>query len=174
MTATYGLHTIETRKALWSGLRTVAHSIGQMPWLLAGDLNSILSDMDRINGSSVTSAEIQDFNDFLSSRNLVLIKSIAHYYSWHKGSGVGKVSSRIDWGLGNIDWIQKYGEVVVDYLNPCLSDHSPLLINCIPEYSGRGRPFRFFNFLADHSKFQQTVQTSWQGCNSQGSCMDQL
>ncbi|XP_021866145.1 uncharacterized protein [Spinacia oleracea] len=42
-----------------------------------------------------------------------------------------------------------------------LSDHSPLLMSCNVNVCTAGRPFKFFNYMADHPKFLQTVQAGW-------------
>lgn len=33
--------------------------------------------------------------------------------------------------------------------------------NCLPNSEGGGRPFKFMNFIADQSQFQNLVQTVW-------------
>lgn len=55
----------------------------------------------------------------------------------------------------------KYDQVFMDYLQPSISDHSPLLINIKSDQQQGGRPFKFFNFLATHSQFDQVVTTDW-------------
>ena len=173
-TAVYGLHTIETRKDLWHSLVLLLPSVGSHPWLLSGDFNSLLSDTDRINGSQVSIAETKDFNEFILTAGLCPLQSVGHYFSWHKGSGDGKTASRIDWGLGNAGWIHKFSGVPVQYLNSSISDHSPLLVNCLPDKMEGGKPFRFLNYLADHSKFASLIENSWGTRGKTGSAMFSL
>ncbi|XP_056697419.1 uncharacterized protein [Spinacia oleracea] len=45
----------------------------------------------------------------------------------------------------------------------------PILINCLPDDKGGGRPFRFFNYLADHHDFLPTVKLCWR--HASGSTM---
>lgn len=54
----------------------------------------------------------------------------------------------------------KYAGAVVEYLNPGLSDHSPLLLKCTPSQNQGGRPFKFFN-MADHDEFDNIVINTW-------------
>lgn len=35
--------------------------------------------------------------------------------------------------LGSYEWMNKKGVVCTKYLNPGISDHNPILINCLPE-----------------------------------------
>lgn len=113
-------------------------------WLILGDLNSILSHQDRYNGSPVTDAETQDFVDLLDSTNLNELISIGHLYSWsNKGHASNRTLSRIERGLGKNCWLNQFNNVVAPYLHPGISDHSPLLVNCILESSSGGRPSEF-------------------------------
>ncbi|XP_056691905.1 uncharacterized protein [Spinacia oleracea] len=157
---------------VWQQLEIQA-SVGTYPWLLSGDFNTILSDGDRINGGPVTAAEICDFNNFVVSAGLCTLQSVGGYFSWHKGSGVGKVASRIDWCLGNPAWVMKFSGVPVQYLNFSISDHVPLMVTCFPDVPEGGKPFRFMNFLADHTQFEPLVKTVWESPGI-GSCMFQL
>ncbi|XP_056685522.1 uncharacterized protein [Spinacia oleracea] len=149
----------DTGKDMWSFLLTLATSVGSYLWLITGDFNSPLCEADRINGYHVFVMEVKDFDDFITVAGLFPLKSVGHYFSWHTGIGDGKIASRIDWCLGNADWIHKYSSVHVDYLNPSISDHYPLLINCLLDKPKGGRPFRFLNYLVEHSKFTSTIQT---------------
>lgn len=50
-------------------------------------------------------------------------------------------------------WLSSYRQVEAVYLNPSISDHSPLCLLC-----GAGRPFRFLNVLASHASFLDVVR----------------
>lgn len=69
----YGLRTIQDKKCLWAQLRTLL--VNQLPWLVAGDFNSVLSSHDRVNGSVVTIYESQDFEMLLEDMELTEIKT---------------------------------------------------------------------------------------------------
>lgn len=160
-TAVYGLHTVETRKPLWSDLIHI-HGTGPGSWLVMGGFNSILFSGDRLNGSPVTNAEIRDFEHCIDNNDLGEIKSCCHYYSWNnKGHRDQRVCTRIDRAFGNADWHTAYTDVVVDYLNPGLSDHSPLLMSYNMNMQKGGRPFNFFNYMANHQDFNKVVQEGW-------------
>ncbi|XP_056697358.1 uncharacterized protein [Spinacia oleracea] len=117
VTLVYGLHSIDTRKNLWNSLTTLASSVGSCPWVITGDFNSPLFADDRINGTPVSATETKDFDEFITSNGLCPVKSVGHYFSWHKGTGEDKVEG--------------------------------------------GRPFRFLNYLADHSSFSAIIQAAF-------------
>ncbi|XP_056698108.1 uncharacterized protein [Spinacia oleracea] len=91
-----------------------------------------------------------DFNSVLYSGDRV------------NGHEVHRISSRIDRAFGNSCWQGTYSDVVVDYMNPGLSDHTPLVMNYKVNMKKGGRPFKFFNYMADHPQFFQAVQKGWE------------
>ena len=161
-TAVYGLHTVEDRRDLW---RELLHISGMLssPWLLMGDFNSILSSEDRWNGAAVTVHETMDFQHFMDTADVCSLPTFGHYHSWsNKGEGDSRTMSRIDWGLVNSSWISQFGLLKLEYQNPGISDHSPLVLNCGgSDDRGGGRPFRFFNYMVQHDQFEPIVREAW-------------
>lgn len=77
-------------------------SVGNIPWLLLGDFDVVLSQHDRINGAGITSYDTQDFEQFLLHTCVPELKATWHFYSWsNKGLGDDRITSRIDRSLGN-------------------------------------------------------------------------
>lgn len=131
------------------------------PWVTLGDFHSILYSIDRINGQEV---ETRDFLEYVTTNNIKELHSSGWYYSWsNKGLGVGRVKSRIDRALGNNAWMGKYSDIHAKYMNPALSDHCPVILNCTVEEDKGGRPFRFLNYMADHNNFDSVVGACWAG-----------
>ncbi|XP_021859027.2 uncharacterized protein [Spinacia oleracea] len=146
ITFVYGLHTVETRKALWSSLSGIYAMVTSSPWIGLGDFNAGLSN----------------FENFLLNSGVNELRSTGHFFSWsNKSLGDARVTSRIDRALGNGCWMMKFGHLAVDYLNPSISDHSPLLLKFGDDHKGGGRPFKCFNFLANHSQFAEVVAQDW-------------
>lgn len=58
------------------------------------------------------------------------MKACGSFFSWsNKGLGDTRVSSRIDRYLCNSTWHFVFPISLVEYLNPGVSDHSPLVIH---------------------------------------------
>lgn len=66
-----------------------------------------------------------------------------------------------------------FGSVEAHVMNPGLSDHCPLMYCCAFASPERGRPFRFFNALAQHGEFTSVVQAAW-NTSSAGNPMYQV
>lgn len=67
----------------------------------------------------------------------------------------------MDWALGNNEWLQEHGNVKADYLTPCVSNHSPVLIHCTPAVLTRPKPFNLFKTMLEHPQFGETVTNTW-------------
>ncbi|XP_021737700.1 uncharacterized protein LOC110704212 [Chenopodium quinoa] len=160
LTVVYGLHSIHDRLSLWEGLRSI--SIQHSPWLCVGDYNSVLHASDRLHGADVTDYETRDFQNLVDDLDLPELKSKGSFYSWSNKAHTGpRTLSRLDRAFGNQAWLASHGHVETVYLPPSLSDHSPILLDICSGPIGKGRPFRFLNFSADHPDFLDTVSQAW-------------
>ncbi|XP_021769467.1 uncharacterized protein LOC110733686 [Chenopodium quinoa] len=165
ITFVYGLHTIHDRMQLWTGLKGLPSA--SIPWLCVADFNFVLSVSDRLNGAAVSEYETRDFQQCIDDLALVEIKSKGSFYSWgNKAHSGPRTFTRIDRGLVNQAWINFYGHVEALYLPPSLSDHSPLVFNIFQPQPGKGKPFRFLNYLAEHENFMSSVEGAWQSSHS--------
>ncbi|XP_056698699.1 uncharacterized protein [Spinacia oleracea] len=129
--------------------------------ILSFTLLMFLDVQDRVNGAPVSWDDIKDFSECVGKCQLFELKSSGHLYSWHKGGDVNKTASRIDRCFGNGDLMSERGSVFSEYLNPSLSDHSPIIIKCISEVKGVEYHLGFFNYLVDHLEFLSLVERSW-------------
>ncbi|XP_059310969.1 uncharacterized protein LOC132062413 [Lycium ferocissimum] len=68
-------------------------------------------------------------------------------------------------GHGDFQWIQQFGHVEAEYLNPSVSDHSPILVKCGQQVHLHPRPFRFYPNVMEHPGFHDTLLAVWQQGN---------
>ncbi|XP_021861555.1 uncharacterized protein [Spinacia oleracea] len=173
ITVVYGLHTVEDRVPMWRYLEGLANAMTG-PWCVIGDFNAVLNSADRSNGNPVTIRETKDFEQLLDTTDLVEVKSSGCFYSWsNKGEGERRIESRIDWCLGNSGWHSFYTDAWVEYMVPGLSDHSPLILRSEVDTRQGSRPFKFFNYMDDHTDFVKAVNEGWD-CSIQGCAMYRL
>lgn len=112
-----------------------------------------------MNGVPITEQELSDSSNWLESLNLGFVKLIGQFYSWNSGgAGSERILSRMDHCLGNGKWLQEFPEAVVHYQCPVISSHSPLVITVKERGKEGGRPFKFFNNLVLHSRFEALVK----------------
>lgn len=94
--------------------------------------------------------------------HLTPIRDTVWHFTWsNKPEVENRVYSKIDWAFGNLHWIQQYGHMEFDYLNPSVSDHYPILIKCSQQQTLHHRPFRFYPHVMDHLEFKEVLQTTW-------------
>jgi len=128
------------------------------PWLLMGDFNSILRLEERVGGAGVTHYQITDFADCCVGLGLSDLQFTGCHMTWTNCS----VWSKLDRVMGNVPWHQRGFFCHVDFLpSGCLSDHSPCVVSLLERPRAVNRPFRFWNFLADHEDFRDTVRSVW-------------
>ncbi|WMV29408.1 hypothetical protein MTR67_022793 [Solanum verrucosum] len=154
--AVYGLHTIADRRALWGDLEPVINNAAA-PLVLMGDYNAIRKGDDRFNGNQVTDSETRDFNNFLLDNSLTEMKTVGRQYTWINNH----THSKIDRIIVNAEWVQQWPHIKGVILEPHFSDHCPLSVK-MEEHDGKGpKPFRFYNYMAEHKFFITEVEESW-------------
>ncbi|XP_057548584.1 uncharacterized protein LOC130827012 [Amaranthus tricolor] len=162
ITLCYGLHTIDHRVGLWEKIRSLASYSQLDQWFILGDFNAVMYTDDRTNGTAVSLAEIKDMSQWVTDLNLAELKSTGPSFSWSsRGYADRRIHSRIDRAFGNVTWMLNKGHIVVDYLMPSLSDHSPLLLKYADDPLTVGKPFKFFNYMAHHADFHTIMHEFW-------------
>ena len=64
--------------------------------------------------------------------------------------------------MANSLWHHRAFFCHVEFLpSGCLSDHSPGVVSLLERPRTVNRPFRFWNFLANHVDFRETVRSVW-------------
>ncbi|XP_059298114.1 uncharacterized protein LOC132050769 [Lycium ferocissimum] len=161
VTIIYGFNTGELRKTLWQSLRDIAQGIST-PWMIAGDFNALLYAQDRLLGNPVQYAEIKDFSGCITDLLLNELHWRGSYYTWsNKQQGGDRICSRLDRAFGNLEWMMKWGHVMVEYELPNISDHSPMVMIIQATQNTIKIPFRFFNVWAEHKQFLAIVEAAW-------------
>ncbi|KAH0773588.1 hypothetical protein KY290_010725 [Solanum tuberosum] len=80
-------------------------------------------------GSPVMPKETQALQDWIDTLQLTTLKQRGWHFTFcNKHHNVDQVYSKIDWVLGNFQWIMDYGHIEAEFLNPGVSNHSPILI----------------------------------------------
>jgi len=76
--------------------------------------------------------------------------------------GSAFVSRKLDRVMSNnLVWLQHFGNTFIEFLERGLSDHSPALVTMAKFISYGPKPFKFFNFCAEHAHFMDWIGDSW-------------
>ncbi|XP_016496012.1 uncharacterized protein LOC107815018 [Nicotiana tabacum] len=114
---------------------------------------------DRLNENPVQESEIKDLNEFMQDASITKLKTVGREFTWTNN----QVYSRIDRALGNPEWIHSWPQIKAIILEPSFSDHSPICVNICTRKMRRAKPFKFYNYLADHQEFSTRVEEYWGG-----------
>ncbi|XP_060212076.1 uncharacterized protein LOC132639653 [Lycium barbarum] len=168
----YAKNDAQQRQTLWADLIQLDNSV-QGAWLLSGDFNTLLSSGDRL-GFMVLPAETQEFRDCIDTLQLTPLNSKGWHFTFcNKQQAGDRVYSKIDWAFGNLQWLNSYSQVEADFLNPGMSDHTPILIQYLPQTHTHPKPFKLFSTVMEHPDFTNILDTVW-GKNIVGTKMFKL
>ncbi|XP_050222224.1 uncharacterized protein LOC126672322 [Mercurialis annua] len=157
-TTVYGSPNISKRHALWNNLFSLNIDCSD-PWLLAEDLNAILSSVDRKDEARLRNIGCPFFNNFLNTDALGQLSFVGPAYTWTRGT----LFQRLDRGLCNNTWSTKFPNVAVHHLARISSDHRPVLINLYNQRINVStqNSFLFLAAWLTHKDFNQVVHNCW-------------
>ena len=130
-------------------------------WCILGDFNAVRKNSERkglnYRGSTAT-REVQEFNDFIESAELLDVPLIGGKYTWYRDNGSAK--SRIDRILISSEWLEHWPDSKQYILGRQVSDHSALLLKSTSIDWGP-KPFKSLNIWISDPSFKQVVRQSW-------------
>ncbi|KAK9988333.1 hypothetical protein SO802_028572 [Lithocarpus litseifolius] len=147
---------------LWNNLSTVA-STHNLPWIIAGDFNELLSSEDKLGGRPISLYKANIFKECLDACNMADLGFQGPRYTWtNKHDLCSLIQERLDRFFANPDWCVLYPEAQVTHLPRSSSDHCPVLMELEPQPNIRlNRPFRFHSFWLSDNPFPKIVQNAW-------------
>ena len=161
-TAIYASPRLRERHLLWNNLSIVANT-HNLPWLMAGDFNELLSTNDKLGGRPLIPSRVSAFKECLDFCNMADLGFQGPRFTWtNKNDLSSLIQERLDRFFANPDWCLTYPEAQVSHLARCLSDHCPILLELHPQNTFRlPRPFRFQSFWLSDSSFPNIVRNAW-------------
>ncbi|KAL0448038.1 UNVERIFIED_CONTAM: hypothetical protein Slati_1931700 [Sesamum latifolium] len=105
VTAVYTRCDIMERRDLWDALRTV--SVGASPWMVGGDLNTVLSLEERSGGAAPSSVAMSDFHDVIADCALVDAGYTGSPYTWYSSH----LRQRLDRVLVSNCWMDVFPKI---------------------------------------------------------------
>ncbi|XP_019248742.1 PREDICTED: uncharacterized protein LOC109228008 [Nicotiana attenuata] len=164
VTVVYARNKLQERAILWHDLQQIGGQT-QIPWLISGDFNNLLTTDDR-QGQLVTASEVQEFKQCISNMQLTPLRTKGCFFTWcNKQDAHARVYSKIDWAFGNFKWTKDYGHVEADCLEPGVSDHSPILVQVWKRRTIHPKPFKLYMVTMEHKDFRPMVDRIWQQQN---------
>jgi len=146
---------------MWEELINVKLGEACRQWCVFGDFNAVRKINERRGLNPIGNTklrEMQGFNNFIESMELVDVPLIGRKYTWYKENG--KAKSRIDRVLVSLEWLNYWLDSKQYIKGRLVSDHCALLLKPITIDWGP-KPFRTMDIWKSDPTFKKVVKQSW-------------
>ncbi|OMO60226.1 reverse transcriptase [Corchorus capsularis] len=161
LTAAYCDNRGISRRRLWMQLRNLAQDIDSSSWILAGNFNCFCK-LDESSDFSGNASDIAEFNECLNDIAVFDHSFTGPLFTWSKNIDEHPLARKLDRVLINSDWLLHFGNSMVEFLLPEISDHCLMNIITDVKIFSPPKPFKFFNFWTKHDDFLPLVNRVWQ------------
>ncbi|XP_022741796.1 uncharacterized protein LOC111293263 [Durio zibethinus] len=160
--AIYASPRLKEREILWENLKIVASKY-DLPWLVVGDLNEVLTSEDKRGGAPVSSAKLRKVHSCLNHCNLIDLGFKGAKFTWSNLRYAQQlIQERIDYVPNNPPWKFLHPIAMISHLPRVRSDYRPVLILLkVNPFSFRDNPFRFQRMRLDHLHFLRVLELGW-------------
>ncbi|XP_062104315.1 uncharacterized protein LOC133815494 [Humulus lupulus] len=161
VTFVYGLNTNDERKSLCVDLLSLRFPM--KPWLLLEDFNAVFNIEDRSGGNPISINDLTDATLWKAQVHVEALKRSGTNFTWSNNQdGTSRIYSRIDHAFANEDWHDVFPNTIAHFAWESISNHcSCVVVATVSEKIGF-KPFRYYNFWAEHPEFKELVTASWE------------
>ncbi|XP_028074449.1 uncharacterized protein LOC114276810 [Camellia sinensis] len=158
----YAENKHELRVPLFFDLKKIALNHASHPSIFLGDFNAVRFSHEKMGGKETWSQANELFNRLVLESELDDLCYKGCHFTWSNKRGGGNfITSKIDRVLANERWLSANPNSYALFLPPGVSDHSPVVVHLGGEEGKFKKPFKFFDFWANHSSFLLSVHGVW-------------
>ncbi|XP_061993372.1 uncharacterized protein LOC133711233 [Rosa rugosa] len=159
-TGVYGFAARSDRTRTWDLIRTLNAECCDLPWLMAGDFNEILCQIDKSGGPPRAAAPMAQFRQVMADCGLTDMSFFGSRFTW-----LNKFTKeRLDRSFQSLQCRMQYPCSRVITLPPSESDHCPILIEVRAERRRRKtvcKRFRFEEIWHGEERCTAIIQKHW-------------
>ncbi|XWS15316.1 hypothetical protein CRYUN_Cryun35bG0085400 [Craigia yunnanensis] len=133
--------------------------VSTLPWCIGGDFN-IIKEINENIGVSIDFNATRDFASFIEDASLIDLPLLGTRFTWAIYGEVPSMS-RLDRFLISREWLEKAPLIKQWCLPRSISNHNAICLST-EDYNWGLKPFHFFNYWLEDSKFSDIVSKSWQ------------
>ncbi|XP_073367809.1 uncharacterized protein [Aegilops tauschii subsp. strangulata] len=128
-TGFYGEPVRSKRKNSWDLMKYLRKK-SDNPWFCAGDFNEILDASEQIGGNVRDEWKMDGFRDAVEECRMDDLGYIGLPYTWdNRQQGIGNIKVRLDRGLGDDKFQERFDSTSVQHIQTTESDHCALIIS---------------------------------------------
>lgn len=156
----YGEPNRAFRKDFWRYYTELLSHVTR-PLLCCGDFNDLLQISDKYGGVQVHYRNTANLRFFTNSLGLQDLGFTGPAFTWANNQPFHThVRERLDRAFATVDFITKYPDINVAHLPRFCSDHSPILVNLLPQVAKPKRYFMFENYWCKHPHFRSVITSA--------------
>lgn len=146
---------------MWDHLAQIGNT-NQLPWLVSGDFNEIISLSEKIGGREEDTTGMHDFHNFIHDTGMIDAGFFGNPYTWcNNRRSATRIWQRLDRALISIAFQNSFPALKIYHLSRVGSDHTPLCFCFLDIGAAPKSRFVFQRIWVDHSDFQQMVAHTW-------------
>ncbi|XP_060211976.1 uncharacterized protein LOC132639554 [Lycium barbarum] len=149
------------REELWDDMVDLVNQ-QDLPWIIGGDFNVIVSDEEKQGGLLVSSNETLDFSTCIQSYGLIDVGFSGSKFTWWNGrTEEDYIFKWLDRILVNQQVLDIMPSTAVTHMIRHGSDQAPLHLECNSNAHPIVKSFKFLNFWTKHHTFMEVVRENW-------------
>ncbi|XP_056697424.1 uncharacterized protein [Spinacia oleracea] len=149
------------RHQLWRNLRDNLPP-PETPWLLAGDLNEVTSQSEKLGGRPYRANQSRDFTNFVDAAGLIDLGFSGCPFTWTNArDGIEMIKEMLDRALANPKLLDLFPQTKVHHLPRTNSDHAPIIISFFDSVVAGPFPFRCKEVWMEHPTFGEFFLNNW-------------
>ena len=163
LTGFYGEPETSRRSEGWNMLRMLC-SKPKLTWCVVGNFNELLEVSDKSGRVPRSHNLMQSFREVLDEGGFIDLGYTSPNFTWHGRRRGELVWERLDRGVANYEWLDRFPIGRVEHLHCFTSDHRPLLLNLDPNGKSqrwKRKPFRFEAMWMVDLGCSNTVARAW-------------
>ena len=150
------------RKKFLDQMLSLSNLYSDAPLTFLGDFNAIRYSYEKFGGSLLWNSEKEVFNSYILNAELVDLSYGGCQFTWaNKRTRGDYIATKIDRVLVNESWIDQFPVSNAMFLPSSISDHSPVVVSVSGKAQSFKKPFKYFDFWAEHKDFLPKVAQDW-------------
>ncbi|XP_059064232.1 uncharacterized protein LOC131856452 [Cryptomeria japonica] len=168
----YGPIQNRDKARVWLELEAFLGNHPNKVCIIGGDLNAITKVEDKRGGSIKLPLAAIDFNNWINRNSLLEIQTIENAFTWNnRRIGFCNIAEKLDRFLIHGGFSELNYTMEEEPLPLSGSDHFPLQLNILTDYSPRNFPFKFESMWFRDDNIINLIEHWWNGSVFSGSKM---